>query len=490
MKKILRTLLAGMLLVASASVSAQCTFANPGIRLIAPPITTPGGQCSVTLEMSFDILHNPGGKYFWIHFWPTASYPDYNYPTSDPPTTSAIPGGNGALDNSVATLGFYHKGGTLDIQLSYPPDNSAPNFQSAYTIHEIENGGVLPGADRYTITGITLLLPQACTVPQSLTADLWESQAANAQTIACVSKGTSLYVNDPRLNGIFFCQVPREYSFNIHSIRTTGSLGVNYDVFVDNGDGLFNRSKDTLNVNTGSTVLNEANSFTFNSGRLGYLPYSGQKPYADQSLWVVISSPDLPNEIYALLYNSCIMLPARFGQFRAARNQDYVELNWTTLSEADNKGFYIERRTGEEEWTEAGFVATLAQDGNSEEALSYHFSERNERVAVTEYRLRQADIRGNSSYSAVRLVKGYGQVSELLIYPNPSANGEITVLVNKVSTPYQVSIYDIQGKLVHQRVNYQQPSLQITGLHSGIYTLTVTLPGTTEKITGRFVINR
>ena len=73
MKKILLSVLMLLLIGLSNSTRAQCEFANPGIRIVAPPYTNPAGKCVVTMELSFDIQHNPGGKYFWIHLWPASA---------------------------------------------------------------------------------------------------------------------------------------------------------------------------------------------------------------------------------------------------------------------------------------------------------------------------------------------------------------------------------------------------------------------------------
>jgi Secretion system C-terminal sorting domain len=490
MKKILFAILCGFMAFTPVYISAQCTFANPSIRLTSPPVTNANGQCMIQLELSFDILHNNGGKYFWVHFWPTSVYPNYSYASSKPPVTSNLPGGNGALDLSVATFGFYHQGEALQVLTSYPPDNQAPGFQSAYTIHEIENGGILPGSDRYTVSGLNLLLPQSCTLPQSITADLWESQAAQSQQVACFTKNVPFYINDPLVSGLYYCSVPREYSFTIRSIRSSGELAVNYDVMIDNGDGLFNRGQDTLIINTGSALLNSTGNYLFSSGRLGYLPYSGQRPYANQSLWVVISSPALPNEVYALLYNGCIILPAELKTFTVSRDRNEVILRWTSLTESDNQGFYIERKTGTGEWTTTGFVASLAATGNSLEELNYQYTEVNQLGTITEYRLRQTDLKGNYSYSPVRLVKGVNTENDLLIYPNPSQNGQISIALNRISAPFKIDIYDLQGRRIRQQVVYRQTDLTLSGFNPGIYTLTVTLNQTGEILYGKFIISK
>src|SRR5574338_946454 len=150
--------------------NAQCSFGNFGVKINSShtdPITQ---KCVINFDLYFDVDHNPGGKYFWVHIWPTNKYPNYSYPQSQPPTTSLIPGGNGALDSSITTFGYFHQGSTLIPLTTYSLDANAPGFQSGYTLTEI------PGTpDRYIAQGLVITLPQPCTIAQSLTADLWES---------------------------------------------------------------------------------------------------------------------------------------------------------------------------------------------------------------------------------------------------------------------------------------------------------------------------
>jgi hypothetical protein len=488
MKKILLPLLAVLLIGSSNSVSSQCTFANPGIRLIAPPFTNPAGKCVIRMELSFDILHNPGGKYFWVHLWPTNIYPDYSYPTSHPPTTSIIPGGNGILDGSLATFGFFHQGGALNIQTFYPPDNNAPNFQTGYTISEISGGGVLPGSDRYTLNGITITLPQDCSIPQSFTADLWESQAANAQQVACVSKGVVIYANDPKISGLLFCAAPRTYSFTISTINTNG-INVNYNVYIDDGDAIYNKTLDNINISSGNNLLlNNANNYQFSSGILTYLPYSIQKPYADRALWVVVTSPSISNDVYARLDNGCSPLPVLFKSFSAVRNQNMVLLSWGTAYEQNNRGFAIERNTSGS-WQEVAFVPSQGINGSSDISLVYQHTDINTIKGITQYRIRQVDFDRQSNYSNIVAVRGENQTGKIIIYPNPSA-GNVNVVFETAEVTRDVILTDMAGRIINQWRGITVNNIRIDNLRSGIYLLRVISTETREQQVEKIVVSK
>ncbi len=485
MKKILLFALTLSLLGVSNTASAQCTFANPGIRLVAPPYTNAGGQCVVTMELSFDILHNPGGKYFWIHLWPTSAYANYSYPQSSPPTTSIITGGNGALDNSIATLGFFHQGGALEIQTAYPPDINAPNFQSVYAISEMA-GGVLPGSDRYTINGLVITLPLNCDIPQSFTADLWESQSAHAQTVACVSKGVVIYANDPKVTGFLFCQTPRTFNFSINTINT-GGLSVNYNVYLDNGDGIYNKAADNISVASGSNIqLDNSNNYTYNSGVMSYLPYSNEKPFADRALWVVVTSPSITNEVYTRLDNACIPLPVVMKSFTANRIKLNVMLKWETLLENNNNGFEVERNINGS-WENIAFVKSKGVNGNSDALLTYIFTDINSAKGLTQYRIKQIDIDNKSKYSAVCFVKGMDQANNITVYPNPSDNGKVNIVFDDKAMYRDLAVVNANGMIIRQIKNISNNYYTIDNLSPGIYMISI-ITNQGEKITKKIII--
>ncbi len=491
MKKILLTLC--MLCVGGMYISsnAQCTFANPGVKINGTPYTDPvTGQCIMNIDLYFDILHNSGGKYFWIHIWPTSSYPNHSYtPASNVPTTSLISGGNGVLDNSIATFGMYHKSPALYMLPSYPPDANVPNFQYAgLSITEIEGGGILPGSDRYTLTGLNLSLPLGCNISQSFTADLWESQASSAQTVACYTKGVVFYANDPTVRGLLFCQVPRQYRFDISTIIQSKSVDINYNVYIDNGDGIYNKTTDNINVHSGNVTLDNANN-SYHSPVLGYEPYSYTKPQCDRALWVVVTSLSIPNEIYARIDNNCIPLAVKFLSFSAIRKNSNVELAWTTASEENNKGFFVERKYGNADWTVLGFVPSAATEGNSDMQLSYAFTDPNAANGISLYRIRQVNFDNRTSFSDVRTVSGLEQNTRVVVFPNPSQNGQLNILLNNLQHEASISLINMNGGIVKEWNNITNSQLNISNVPSGLYTLRVWIKGTNEVQNIKVVVN-
>lgn len=467
----------------NSSKADPCAFGNLGVDVKTS--YTQDGKCVIVFDFYFDISHNAGGKFFWIHIWPTSNYVGgFPYATSDPPTLTTAGGGNGYLQNSILTFGFFHQGSTITPLSSYNPDNTLPVY-SGYTITEV----VGATSDRYTVRGLTITLPQDCSIPQSLTADAWESQGNNSQTVACNTSNVPFYVNDPGLRGFLFCQAPRTFSFEVFTISNT-DMNINYNVFIDNGDGIFNAATDNLNIFTGNTLLNSANSYKYQSGVQPYLPWSNQKPYADRSLWIVVTTPARPNAFYYLITNGCTPLPVQFASFTALRIRENIMLKWVTATELNNKGFYIERKSGNGDWQVMGYVASQAADGNSNENLFYNYTDYNNLKAVSQYRIRQVDLDNKASYSDIRLVKGLEQSGNVMVFPNPSPDGQLNIVLDNIEGGATIRLIDMNGRVVKEWLNVTTNKLNINYVSAGMYTLRVWMKGTNEPLNVKVIVSK
>ena len=449
-------------------LSAQCTLGNPGIKLNYSIVN--GANCQINIDLYFDLVHNPGGKFVWVHIWPAGTYSNWNY--SDPPTMA-----NGGLTGSIATFGIQHQQSSLLMELSYPPDNNAPGFQ--YTgLSATEGPGILAGSERYTIRNVTLTIPGGCDIPQSFTADVWQSQSAQAQNVHCFSKGLIFFANDPVATGFINCVIPRTYSFTIRTISNT-NMDVAYKVYIDDGDGIFNPTLDNIEVLNGSTTLTAAGNFRYSSGVQSYQPYAGQKPYADRDLWLQVTSPAAPNAIYAHLVNSCTPLPVTLGNWKAVRLNEWVRLQWTTVTEYMNKGFELQRLNGDR-WETISFIPSAGSNGYSDIPLQYTYSDLNRNKVVSSYRLLQMDINGSITLSETRMVPGLNQNTKLLVYPNPAIRGSFNIYVAELEGVILIRLLDMSGRMVQQweRTGGREMSMQFD--KSGVYLLQVQ-----EKSSGR-----
>ncbi|GEM_PF-2037999 len=106
-----------------------------------------------------------------------------------------------------------------------------------------------------------------------------------------------------------------------------------------------------------------------------------------------------------------------------------VRLQWTTQSETNNFGFFVQRKDASaDSWVElpGGFVVG---GGSSTAARSYAFDDLVPGAGTWQYRLRQVDIDGSTEYSPVaealvRLGAAASPAAPVLaVYPNPVVGG-------------------------------------------------------------------
>jgi len=164
-------------------------------------------------------------------------------------------------------------------------------------------------------------------------------------------------------------------------------------------------------------------------------------------------------------------LPVLFASFSATRStSNTVLLKWETVTEINNKGFGLERMTNVNSWERVSFITSQTANGNSNSRLSYQFTDLNNNKGISQYRIKQTDLDGNFKYSEIRAVPGDQQGAAILLFPNPSMDGKLTVLFAN-ATPRAISLMDMTGRTVKQWSPYQNNSLFITGLTPGLYTI-------------------
>ncbi|MGE9312986.1 hypothetical protein ACLOAU_15160 [Niabella sp. CJ426] len=79
-------------------------------------------------------------------------------------------------------------------------------------------------------------------------------------------------------------------------------------------------------------------------------------------------------QVYSAFVSGQAVLPVNFGEVNAVYQNGKLSLNWSTLSETNNKEFVVEGSVDGKTWTKLGTVASKASDGNSDTSIQYDFS--------------------------------------------------------------------------------------------------------------------
>lgn len=194
--------------------------------------------------------------------------------------------------------------------------------------------------------------------------------------------------------------------------------------------------------------------------------------YLDFSTDLTCNQPNTKYVIDVLASQSNIPLPVSFKSFSASRKSNTVSLDWTTVSEANNKGFDVQRLNGSS-WETIAFVPSQSKLGFGNTELNYNYSDANTASGITQYRLIQQDFDGKQTYSAVRAVQGLSQAGRIIVSPNPARNGQTNIIFENATERRNLQLTDMVGRTVGQWNNYADNSLQLNNLVPGMYQLRI-----------------
>lgn len=158
-------------------------------------------------------------------------------------------------------------------------------------------------------------------------------------------------------------------------------------------------------------------------------------------------------------------LPVELLNFYPDCKDSFVILYWNTVTEANNRGFFIEKSKDANNFEPIAFVEGM---GNSISISEYSFVDTTVSKNGTYYRLKQVDNDGNFSISNSIYADCYDGSSEPLIsiYPNPFKQ-DISIIGNNLPSENTfLYIYDILGAQIYQ----SKPKLL-----NGIFSLNIDL---------------
>lgn len=168
------------------------------------------------------------------------------------------------------------------------------------------------------------------------------------------------------------------------------------------------------------------------------------------------------------------IVPVELTSFTAAVVDGSVLLNWTTATETNNRGFEVEKQSGNSNWESIGFVTGK---GTTTEPQSYSFTDNNVANGRYTYRLKQIDFDGSFNYSKEIEVQINTPVEFSLSqnYPNPF-NPATKINYSVPKDGYvKISVYNVIGQEVAELVNgmvkagTHEVNFDASGLTSGVY---------------------
>ncbi len=175
-----------------------------------------------------------------------------------------------------------------------------------------------------------------------------------------------------------------------------------------------------------------------------------------------------------------VPLPVELISFTASLNDGFVDLQWKTATESNNRGFEIERKIASG-WEKVGFVQGHGTT-TYENLYSFRDDTRKLQPEVMSYRLKQIDLNGTYEYSAeVKINNAVPSDFRLMQnFPNPfNPSTQINYSVPQ-SSHVVLKVYDANGSEVATLINQNKAegnyaiNFNASNLSSGIYYYTIT----------------
>ena len=160
-------------------------------------------------------------------------------------------------------------------------------------------------------------------------------------------------------------------------------------------------------------------------------------------------------------------LPISLLNFTATKQNNVVNLNWQTSTEANSKHFDVQFSKNGVNWQSIGIVTAA---GNSSSTQSYAFVHTHPVKGVNYYWLKSVDINNGFDYSSTRTVN-FNKKNAIVIMPNPTVD-RFSITSNGGGSLQSVTIFSADGRIIQSTSNFVLGnSIDMSRFGPGIYTV-------------------
>ncbi len=160
-------------------------------------------------------------------------------------------------------------------------------------------------------------------------------------------------------------------------------------------------------------------------------------------------------------------LPVELSSFSSSVTNNEVKLNWSTVSELNNKGYNVERKLATDNvWKNVGYIDG---SGTSNAPHSYSFTDSRMTTGRYNYRLKQTDFNGNFKYYDLAGEVIVGLPTKFALsqnYPNPFNPTTKIDFELPIDGKVTLKLYDITGREVALMLNNE---LRTAGYYSAVF---------------------
>lgn len=168
-------------------------------------------------------------------------------------------------------------------------------------------------------------------------------------------------------------------------------------------------------------------------------------------------------------------LPVKFIHFSAGRTANGAAIQWATSEEVGASHYEVERSEDGINWKK---LASVFAAGNSTVVNNYAYTDRTPVNRMAYFRIRQVDVDGRFTYTAVKAIAAAEAASMAAVSISSTTSSHVIIqFAQQIKTPVQVRIVSLSGQVVAQQ-EYKQAGSQIvlqqTGAAKGAYIICLT----------------
>jgi hypothetical protein len=166
---------------------------------------------------------------------------------------------------------------------------------------------------------------------------------------------------------------------------------------------------------------------------------------------------------FAIGGSNTVALPIELKSFNTACQSDYIQVNWTTASEKNNKIFELYKSDNAIDWS---LIHTTDGQGDKASETNYQFIDNNKQAAY--YRLKDIDFDGIENWSQIIFADCKNESTQIEVYPNPAS--DYIKVVAPISENTILKILSLEGKVMKTMpLISNQTLVSVKELTAGIY---------------------
>ncbi len=170
-------------------------------------------------------------------------------------------------------------------------------------------------------------------------------------------------------------------------------------------------------------------------------------------------------------------LPVTGLNFNVTKRNNTSQLQWTTLSETNNRGFAVEKSADGLTYTQITFINSSSLNGTG---AAYQYTDLQPAAGKNYYRIKQVDNNERFTYSSIKTVD-FSVKTSVQVYPNP-ASDFINIKTDAVAAKTVARLVNSAGQTVWQTAFSTQSkmSIPLVNVPAGIYYLQLETDGVKE----------